>query len=194
MGLFARLGVTAKEIEILISSLPSLRGVLIGYLAESKLVEQWFSGYSLDKPDDHDRKRKGDRWFTYKGCPIRMEVKSLQTNHVRELAGGTYTGKFQCDASDKRPIKLPDGSTVATTCLQVGEFDLLAINLFEFGYKWRFAFVKNSDLPRSTYKKYSDYQRQFLLQTTPNITWPLALPYRDEPFALLDEIVASKTH
>jgi hypothetical protein len=108
--------------------------------------------------------------------------------------GVHLTGRFQCDASDRRPVTLPDGSAVETVCLLAGEFDLLAINLFEFGQQWKFAFIKNSDLPRSGYKKYTDYQRQYLLQTTPKITWPLQPPYRDEPFALLNEIVASKAH
>jgi hypothetical protein len=42
-----------------------------------------------------------------------------------------------------------------TTNLVVGGFDLLAINLFEFGAEWRFAFAKNRDLPRSTFRKYT---------------------------------------
>lgn len=194
MGLFSRLGVSAKQIEQLIQSNPSLRGVLVGYLAETKLAELWFSRYKLHKYDDHDRARKGDRWISYLGSEVSIEVKSLQTNYVVETAAGTFKGRFQCDASDRRPVTLPDGSTVETTCLVVGEFDLLAVNLFEFGQQWRFAFIKNADLPRSTYKKYTDYQRQFLLQTTPPISWPLQPPFRDEPFSLLDEIVASRSH
>lgn len=193
MGIFKRLGVTAKEVEQLVQALPSLRGVLIGYLAEGKLVKQWFQGYDLDKPDDHDRAKKGDRILTYKGHKLSIEVKSLQTNSVIETSPGIYKGRFQCDASDSREVPLPDGSRLKTVCLVVGGFDLLAINLFEFGQQWRFAFVKNFDLPRSTFAKYTESQRQFLLQTTPSITWPLQPPFRDEPFALLDELVAEKT-
>ncbi|MBI1903821.1 MAG: restriction endonuclease [Planctomycetia bacterium] len=194
MGIFARLGVTAAEIEQLVQASPSLRGVLIGYLAETKLAHLWFSKYKLHKYDDHDRQRKGDRWIPYKGHEISIEVKSLQTASVVQTAAGTFVGRFQCDASDRRPVRFPDGSTIETTCLLVGQFDLLAVNCFEFGQEWKFAFVKNSDLPRSKYKKYTDYQRQFLLQTTPTITWPLQPPYRGEPWSLLDEIAASKTH
>jgi hypothetical protein len=194
MGLFNRLGVTAEEVEQLVESLPSLRGVLIGYLAEGKLVKEWFSEYTLIKPDDHDRKKKGDRWISYKGHQLSIEVKSLQTNSVVETGDGLYKGTFQCDASDSRETSLPDGSKVKTVCLVVGGFDLLAINMFEFGQSWKFAFVKNADLPRSKSKKYTAYQQQYLLQTTPPITWPLQPPYRNEPFSLLDEIVASKAH
>lgn len=189
---FDRLGVTPTEIEQLIQASPSLRGQVVGYLAEMKLVHMWFSKYKLHKPDDHDRTKKGDRGISYKGHELSIEVKSLQTNSVVQTAAGTYRGTFQCDASDSREVVLPDGSKVKTVCLIVGGFDLLAINLFEFGQQWRFAFVKNSDLPRSKYHKYTPYQQQFLLQTTPPISWPLEAPFRDEPFALLDEIVRQK--
>src|SRR5437868_4463278 len=133
MGIFARLGVTAREVEQLVQASPSLRGQFVGYLAESRLMQEWFPEYPLKKYDDHDRTKKGDRWITYKGCEISIEVKSLQTNSVVETASGMFTGRFQCDASDSRTIKLPNGSTVKTVCLAVGGFDLLAINLFEFG-------------------------------------------------------------
>jgi len=71
----------------------------------------------------------------------------------------------------------------------VGEFDLLAVNLFDFGEQWRFAFAKNADLPRSPSKKYTPEQRAYVLQTTPKISWPLKPPFRDEPFSLLDEML-----
>lgn len=190
-GFFERLGVTADDIEQLMQASPSLRGQVVGYLAEGKLVRQWFAGYDLHKPDDHDRTRKGDRLITYKGHELSIEVKSLQSNSVVQTAGG-FNGTFQCDASDSRMVTFPDGTQVKTVCLIAGGFDLLAINLFEFGQQWRFAFVKNLDLPRSTFKKYTPYQQQYLLQTTPKIQWPLQPPFRDEPFALLDEIVAAR--
>jgi hypothetical protein len=74
--------------------------------------------------------------------------------------------------------------------LVVGQFDLVAVNLFDFGEQWRFAFAKNVDLPRSPSKTYTPEQRKYLLQTTPKITWPLQAPFRDEPFSLLDEMLS----
>ena len=82
----------------------------------------------------------------YQGTPIAVQVKSLQTNSVRRTDKG-YVGSFQCDASDKRPVRLPNGDVLQTTCLAVGGFDLVAVNLFEFGQQWRFAFAKNADPP-----------------------------------------------
>ena len=83
------------------------------------------------KYDNHDRKHKGDIAFNYKGFEIKVECKSLQTNSIRSIEKG-YVGKFQCDASDRRPITLPDGTVIETTCLLVGEFDLLAVGIFNF--------------------------------------------------------------
>jgi hypothetical protein len=90
-------------------------------------------------------------------------------------------------------VTLPNGDVIETTCLVVGEFDLLAINLFDFRQQSRFAFAKSTDLPRSPSRRYTPEQRQYLLQTTPKITWPLQPPYRDEPYGLLDEL-ASEPH
>jgi hypothetical protein len=103
-----------------------------------------------------------------------------------------FTGLFQCDASDRRPVTLPNGEEVETTCLVVGGFDLLAVNLFEFGQEWRFAFARNESLPRTTSKKYTPTQQQYLLKSGMPISWPLKPPYETEPFRLLDEIVAEK--
>jgi hypothetical protein len=192
MGYFQKLGITIEELEKIVEASPSLRGVLVGYLAERRLAEKWFRKYRLRRYDDHDRTHKGDRWLTYKGREFSIEVKSLQSNYVKEAEFG-WTGRFQVDASDCREVKLPNGDVITTTCLVVGQFDLLAVNLFEFGNQWRFAFAKNWDLPRSPSKKYTAEQRTFLLQTTPKITWPLQPPFRSEPFSLLDEML-SESH
>lgn len=195
-GFFTRLGVTFAELEAVVEARPSLRGILIGYMAEKKLVEQYFNDHSPEQPDDHDRENKGDRTILYKGVKVRVEVKSLQTNSVKALPDDNWTGRFQCDASDSGVKMLPNGESLKTVCLIVGGFDLLAINLFAFGEKWRFAFAHNFDLPRTSYAKYDPKHWPHLLQTTPAITWPLKPPYYAEPWALLDRIArerASKT-
>lgn len=155
----------------------------------------WFSGDrrigELKKYDNHDRSKKGDLSFIYKGVEIRLEVKSLQTHSVRS-DDDSYRATFQCDASDRRPVKLP-GGTVETTCLLVDEFDLLAVCVFQFGNKWQYAFAKNTDLPRTRSPKYNPTQQKYLLATSMQITWPLIPPYRPEPYVLLDEIVKNKT-
>lgn len=194
MGLLEQWGITPSELNEILASRPSLRGILIGFIAEYKLSQKWFTDPRIDKLiryDNHDRTRAGDFGFLYKGLPISIQVKSLQANSVRRTEAG-YIGTFQCDASDRRPVRLPNGQVVETTCLVVGGFDLLAVNLFEFGHEWRFAFAKNSDLPRTKSSKYIPEQRQYLLATSIRIAWPLQPPFCEEPFAVLDTIVGER--
>lgn len=191
------LGITSGELTEIVKENPSLRGFISGYISEYKL-RKFFSEdkriSNVRKYDDHDRTRKSDIVFTYKGCDISVEVKSLQTSTIRK-DGDTYVGKTQCDASDKRPVKFPNGKILSTTCLLIGEFDLLAVNLFTFENKWNFIFSKNSNLPRSKYRKYTPAQRKYLISSLIEVSWPPKLPFTKDVFTLLDEIVKEKmTH
>ena len=166
----------------------------MGFLAECKLQRTVLSDASIHKLvryDDHDRSRPADFSFEYQGQRISVEVKSLQTRSVRADNGG-FAGRCQVDASDKRTVVLPDGSTMQTTCLLTGTFDILAVNLFEFGQQWRFAFARNEDLPRSRHKAYTPYQRAKLLATSVPLTWPLKPPFHDNPFGILRQIVRER--
>ena len=147
-----RWDVTPEELTELVEQNPSLRGMILGYLAELKLEKLWLSGDDVSevaKHDDHDRKKKGDRVIRYKGQEFIFESKSLQSAMIEKTAEG-WKGKAQVDASDRRELVLPDNSRVTTTCLLKGEFDILAVNVFAFEEKWQFVFAKNSDLPTSS--------------------------------------------
>ncbi len=190
-----RWDITAEELTEIVSSNPSMRGLMLGYIAEYKLRKMWFEDErieNLTKYDDHDRKRTGDIAFFYKRVPIKVESKSLQAATIRKV-DDVYTGKFQCDASDRREVILPNGERLITTCLVVGQFDILAVNLFEFEQKWRFVFARNRDLPRSKYRGYTSEQQQYLLSTLMDVTWPPQPPFVDSPFPLLDEIARERT-
>lgn len=186
-----RWDISATELTQAIEENPSLRGMLLGYVAEYKLRSLWFTGRpgvaAFVKHDDHDRKRKGDLVVTYKGRHFIVESKSLQTNSIRREEPH-WIGKDQCDASDRRRVTFADGSTLETTCLLVGEFHLLAVNLFAVEDQWRFIFAKNTDLPRSTFRRYSPDQQQNLLASLVSVSWPPTPPFRDEPYSLLDEL------
>lgn len=194
--IFDRWDITSEELTEIVDKNPSLRGAMIGYIAEKKLHEIWFScpqiTYST-KYDDHDRKNKGDLVITYKNQSFKIECKSLQTSSVR-LKKNKWTGKCQCDASDRRKVYFPDGTSVETTCLLINEFDLLAVNLFAFENEWRFVFVKNNVLPRTKHKKYTPEQQKLLLKGSVNVSWPPELPFTDEPFQLLDEIIEERAN
>ncbi len=182
------------ELTNIVDENPSLRGFIFGYVSEYKARSFFINKdgiTNLKKYDDHDRKDKGDISFLYKGKEFKIEVKSLQTNLTKNLGDDVWSGKFQCDASDKREILLPNGHLVTTTCLAVGEFDIVAISLFSFGEKWRFAFAKNADLPHPSNrtKNISDDDRQYLIKSLIDITWPLKPPFTDNIYNLLEEFI-----
>jgi hypothetical protein len=190
-NILKRWGLTVEELTEIVNNNPSMRGLMLGYVAEYKLRKMFFEDSrikDLAKDDDHDRSRKGDLRFTYKNHSFRVECKSLQTNTVRKEPTG-FRASFQCDASDRRMVVFNNGTKKETTCLKVGEFDILAVNLFALEETWRFAFALNSDLPRSKYKKYTPYQRNELLASSMAITWPLNPPFVENPFVLLDQII-----
>jgi hypothetical protein len=186
--ILARWELTEQEFTEIVDSNPSLRGVTLGYIAEWKFHKMFLNHPGVSKArkdDDHDRKRKGDRTFSYKGHEFIVEVKSLQTNLVKKQ-GDIWLGKSQVDASDRRKVTFKDGTTLETTCLLRGEFDVLAVNCYAFSGHWQFAFALNRDLPQNTFKKYTDAQRAALLPTLIPVSWPPQAPFVEDPFVLLD--------
>ncbi len=190
-SILRRWQLTEQELTEIIQQNPSMRGLMLGYIAEYKLRKMHFSDAifaNVLKADDHDRKRKGDLTVTYKGHEFRIECKSLQTNSIKKTETG-YEGKYQCDASDRRKIKV-GAKSVETTCLLVGEFDIIAVNLFAFEENWRFAFALNDDLPRSTFQKYPPAIRRRLLATLMPVSWPLRPPYIESPMPLFERLLS----
>ncbi len=178
-NILTRWDLTAEELTQIIDENPSLRGFMSGYVAEFQLRKKLkkTKGISnIKKYDDHDRTKKNDISFVFEECEFTIEVKSLQTNSIRQK-DGLPVATFQCDASDSRIVELPSGDKVKTTCLLVGEFDILAVNLFGFTGKWDFAFAVNKDLPRSKFRGYTPKQQKYLLSSSMKISWPLQEPY-----------------
>jgi transcriptional regulator with XRE-family HTH domain len=187
--------INSKELSILIEQNPSLRGMVLGYVAELKFTEMWLKNKSVTafyKNDDHNRKGKGDRVITYKGNEYIVEVKSLQTNTVRRTENG-WKGLSQVDGSDRREITFTDGSKLNTTLLLRGEFDILAVNVFAFENKWKFVFAKNSDLPTSTFRKYTEAQQQSLIKSLVEVTYPPLPPFVEDPYLILEKLHKEKT-
>jgi hypothetical protein len=185
---------TPDEVNEIIAENPPVLSTLSGFVAEYKLKKLYLQDAritELTRPRSHDRKSKGDFRFLYRGHSFTLEVKSLDVPKVRTEGAG-FRGTFQCNASDSRPVRLPNGEKLTTNCLVVGEFDILAVSLFAFERKWHFAFARNDDLPRSTWVKYRPEQRQYLLKSSMTITWPLATPYHGELFAVLDSILRKR--
>lgn len=194
MGFLFDHDITLEELDDVVSANPSLRGFILGYMAEYKLrkkLETDSRFEKLVKYDNHDRTRKGDLNFFYQGVEFSIEVKSIQTNSIKKMTD-EIKATFQCDASDRRIVNLPNGQKVETTCLQVGEFDLVAVPLFPFIGEWKYAFAKNIDLPRTKSKKYDPSYAKYLLATSMPISWPLQSPFSLDHVVLLDDIINTR--
>lgn len=170
---------------------PSLRGMVYGYVAEvafaRHLVDKLnFKEEDHFKPDDHKRKQaKSDRTLKYKGKHYTVQLKSMQTNSMREVSPGTYKATVQNDASDRRRLTLPDGTKVEVTNYVKGEYDVLAVSLQPFTGEWRFAYKKNKNLKLSKHKKYPEHVRAYLLATSEDISWPLSSDWTEDFFSVI---------
>jgi hypothetical protein len=185
-------GITVDDLSRAILENGSLRGMVFGYVAEIKLRGLLEAHADVDfiiKDDDHDRKNKADLRIRYRGQDFRLESKSLQTNSIRQLSDGSWIGKAQVDGSDRRTVKFDDGTSLETTLLRPGDFDVLAVNCFAFEQAWFWAFASNRDLPRSSYAKYTPEQQQGLLASLVTVTKPIGGIFRDDLFALLDSMI-----
>lgn len=180
--------VNPQTLMNLLEQIPSLRGFTYGYVSEYEFVRFLSRLDILDhyRDDDH-KKTKSDRTFSHQGVSYSVQLKSLQTNSIRETAPGVFAAIVQNDASDRRRVILPNGHAIETTCYVVSEYDILAVSLQPFTGTWDFAFKKNKDLRRSMSRKYADEDKPFLLATTERITFPLdpSSGWSDDLHALL---------
>jgi hypothetical protein len=199
MGFLEDWDLTYDEVNELLTDNPSLRSFVMGYAAEVKCKRMFFEDHpgitNLTKYDDHDRAKKGDIAFDYQGYTFTVEVKSIQSGSlVPKKRSGRVEPNFQCDGSDRRVVTFPDGSSLETTCLLVGQFDMLAVNLHAFYSKWVFVFADNADLPtlrtnKDAHLRYTDYQMDNLLKSTMPMSNPPVAPYENEPWSILDRLV-----
>lgn len=193
MSILTEWEITSQQLTELLGENPSLRGMLLGYVAELKLKEIVTSipnvSYTV-KFDDHNRKKKGDLYIIYRNKAFDLESKSLQSSMIKwDEHKKRWTGKAQVDGSDRRTINLPDGSALNTTLLLRGEFDILAVNCHAFEGKWRFVFARNRDLPSSSYRLYSEEQKKFLIASLIPVSWPPEPPFYANLRDLLDEMI-----
>jgi hypothetical protein len=184
-----------EDLVASIKRAPSLRGMILGYIAEEmfeKYAPQKYDSISpadIEKHDDHDRKfNKSDRTITTNGRIYRIQLKSIQTNSIkRNLETGLLQADVQNDASDARTVVLPNGSKIVTICYARGDYDILAVPLFPFTGRWDYAYKSNLDCRSTTSNKYSIEDSRFLLSTTEIITWPLDGNWTTELSNLLND-------
>jgi hypothetical protein len=179
----------------LIRENPSLRGMIYGYASEREFEWHYLKDRKtiekFSKDDDH-KKTKSDRTVLCGGKSVTIQIKSVQTNSIK-FEDGRFVAKVQNDASDRRKITLPNGSTLETTCYVVDEYDILAVSLHPFTGEWRYAFKENSQLQRSTSKKYTPKQQQYLLATLETMYYPLDPSWTEDFDAILEAICQRKS-
>lgn len=170
---------------------PSLRGMILGYIAEEMFEKHLRSDISaideIHKHDDHNREEnKSDRSVDYKGRRYTIQLKSIQTNSIAfSTSANCLVADVQNDASDRRNIRLPNENTVHTTCYKRGEYDILAVPLFPFTLKWEFAYKLNKHCRTCTSKLYEADDLQYLLSTMEKIQWPLDESWTSDLVSLL---------
>ncbi len=187
--------VPPEDLVASIKRAPSLRGMILGYIAEEmfeKHIPAFYSGILPDhihRHNDHDRKfNKSDRTIISNGRLYRIQLKSIQTNSiVRSLTTGLLQADVQNDASDARLVMLENGSRYVTTCYARGDYDILAVPLFPFTGEWNYAYKRNVDCRSTTSKKYAEGDRPYLLSTLERITWPLSSDWHVGLAELLDD-------
>ncbi len=190
--------ISAEDLIKSIKRAPSLRGMILGYIAEEMFEKHLFDEYKISPDniqthDDHDRGvNKSDRTVKYGGRVYGIQLKSMQTNSIgKNTITQALQADIQNDASDARTVILPNGSRVMTTCYKRGEYDILAVPLFPFTGKWNFAYKKNVDCRATTSKKYTEYQAKYLLASTEKITWPLSKEWSTDLRIIMTDLIGS---
>jgi hypothetical protein len=174
-------------------------------VAEERLREMFLEDDNrvdnLRSPEDQDAEDKGDWAFTWRGEPMKIEVKSLQTHTIDEIdteqttlesetEPRRYRAGFHLKGSSDQRTELYEGEEYQTTLMNVenSEIDIMAVNLYKIKDKWKFAFLKIEDLPRSK-GNYPDGLREQLARSQIRLTIPLQEPFTDDLYGLMDEVL-----
>lgn len=171
--------IPAEDLIHAIKRAPSLRGMMLGYVAEEmflKHLRENIAVSDLRQHDDHDRAvNKADVDFLIGARRVSVQLKSIQTNSICFRSDlDALHANVQNDGSDKREVTLEGNERVVTTNYRVGDYDVLAVPLFPFTGQWTFAYKLNRDCRRTTSAKYTANQQRQLLSTTEEITFPLS--------------------
>jgi hypothetical protein len=188
-------GLDYQTLVTLIAENPHVYSPVAGFFAEYKCRQLYLDRPEITdivKPSGYEQQAKGDFVFRYKGEEFRIEVKCLDGPSVRRGPGDGWRGTFQCNASTARDVPLPNGRIIHTNCVVVGGWDVLAVSLYDFDRKWRFAFARQDELPRGS-DHYAMEDRQFLLPSAMKVTWPLETPFTENLLEVLDAVLATRS-
>lgn len=187
--------INPSDLAVAIKNSPSLRGMILGYIAEVQFEQQVLRKIPqlsrIKEFDDHNRaENKADRAFTYKGREILVQLKSIQTTSIKWVkTENCLIADVQNDGSDKRDVKLPNGNIVSTTNYKIGDYDILAVPLFPYTQNWDFAYKLNRNCRFTTSKKYTEEDSQYLLATTEKLKYPLTDDWSTDLLAVCELLV-----
>lgn len=196
-----------EEFNRIIHKNSNALSAIFGYVAEERLREMFLEDddrvKNIRSPADQDSNDKGDWAFQWRGHPMKIEVKSLQTHTIEEVdsdqttlgedSGPQYKAGFHLKGtSDQRKLEY-DGKEYETTLMNVAksDVDIMAVNLYRIKNEWRFAFLRVQDLPRSK-GNYPDGLREQLAKSQIRLTVPLQQPFTDDLYGLMDEILEER--
>lgn len=199
-----------EEFNRIIDKNSNALSAIYGYVAEERLREAFLEDddrvTNLRSPADQDSADKGDWAFQWRGEPMKIEVKSLQTHTIKEVNQDQATltddgsepirykaGFHLKGTSDQRQIT-HEGEQYNTTLMDVEktDVDIMGVNLYKIKDEWDFAFLKVDDLPRSKGSNYPDSLRQKLARSQIKLTIPLQDPYTKDLYGLMDEILEER--
>jgi hypothetical protein len=182
---------------------------IYGYVAEERLREMYLEDddrvENLRSPADQDSADKGDWAFDWRGEPMKIEVKSLQTHTIEEVNSGQTTlgdgenepvrykaGFHLKGTSDQRKLEY-DGEQYETTLMNIvdTDVDIMAVNLYKIKDEWDFAFIRVEDLPRSK-GNYPDGLRRQLARSQIKVQIPLQDPFSDDLYGMMDSILQER--
>lgn len=178
-------GLQVENLHVLLEGNPSLRGYLQGYLAEhhlTSLLTKTSDVTSIRKIPDAD-KAKGDLEVMFRGVPIIIECKSLDSSSIRELPSGDWYARALLKNSDRRSIWIGEVEHL-TTAVPKANFDILAVCCFAVKGSWDFQFIASCELPE--HPSYPGYSKTWI-PISPEVT-----PSTSDIYQLLSKVYCEK--
>lgn len=187
-----------------LSALAFFEGYGSEYLLE-KQVKRIPGVSGQHKPGDNNLEVKGDLIVQYKHTPVSIEVKNVRrkTNSenrkpklVVNLEESYWVGYFSTRSSRTRKIVFSDGSEVHTYCTIRGQYDVIAVNVFQLNGKQNFIYCLEQDLPSTSPNSttfLTPLQCAETLQPEIAVRWPPVAPWTDSLEEILERAYTHKT-
>lgn len=186
-NIFDEWQISPEELTDLIQRQPSLRSMLIGHVGRFQL-KRLLSRHvtSIEEQDNHNRERRGSITVRYRNKRISIRSCTVQSNSIRKRDNITKAS-FQCDGSDRRPVKV-GSETVETTCVLSTDFDVVGVSLYPICKRWEFAFAATKDMNKTKSKTIPVAQRGLFLATQHPISYPVEAPYTTDFIKLFERV------